>query len=69
MFKNQMTKNEIRRMGHFPICNICGKEINENASFECVKIRRGRFVNYYFMHTECIERGYHGKKKEESEEI
>lgn len=56
-------------MGHFPICNICGKEINENASFECVKIRRGRFVNYYFMHTECIERGYHGKKKKEDEEI
>ena len=50
-----MSKVERNRLSKIKYCSICGELIADWHDVQIIKYRSGKFMNYNFFHTECLE--------------
>lgn len=50
-----MSKAERNRLSKIKYCSICGGLIADWHDVQIIKYRSGKFMNYNFFHTECLE--------------
>lgn len=54
MLQKELTKYELSRFKKNSVCKICGNPIASSESFEMIKHKSGKCINYAFIHTACI---------------
>lgn len=54
MLVANMTDTEKRRLKANYLCPICGQKIEYFQDAQILKIRNGRYLQYHFFHTSCL---------------
>lgn len=54
MLVANMTDIEKRRLKANCTCPICGNKIEYYDDAQILKIRNGRYIQYHFFHTNCL---------------
>lgn len=52
----ELTKTTKARLVKNNKCIICGSSIEPYHDVQVIKYRHGRFMEYHFLHTECIKK-------------
>jgi len=55
MTDSQLTTKTILSARKYHVCKWCGEEIEKGSEYEQVRIRRGKQVQHFACHPECLE--------------